>query len=67
MSTRTIDVALSTPGLDPQGNPTTHPLGVRLPAHDAPQDDLGGEHMIVNIGPQHPATHGVLRLVVAAG
>ncbi|MFI5234372.1 MAG: NADH dehydrogenase (quinone) subunit D [Gemmatimonadales bacterium] len=25
---------------------------------------MHGEHMLVNIGPQHPATHGVLRLVV---
>ena len=23
-----------------------------------------GEHMLINIGPQHPATHGVLRLVL---
>jgi NADH-quinone oxidoreductase subunit D len=30
------------------------------------QDDEGvaGEHMLINIGPQHPATHGVLRLVL---
>jgi NADH-quinone oxidoreductase subunit D len=27
-------------------------------------DPLAGEHMTVNMGPQHPATHGVLRLVV---
>jgi NADH-quinone oxidoreductase subunit D len=26
--------------------------------------DLGAEHMLINIGPQHPATHGVLRLVL---
>ncbi|MCH7874145.1 MAG: NADH-quinone oxidoreductase subunit D [Gemmatimonadetes bacterium] len=25
---------------------------------------MGSEHMLINIGPQHPATHGVLRLVV---
>jgi NADH-quinone oxidoreductase subunit D len=25
---------------------------------------LGGQHMVLNMGPQHPATHGVLRLVV---
>jgi NADH:ubiquinone oxidoreductase subunit D len=24
---------------------------------------LGGQHMVLNMGPQHPATHGVLRLV----
>jgi NADH-quinone oxidoreductase subunit D len=27
-------------------------------------DDVAGEHMLINIGPQHPATHGVLRLVL---
>ncbi|MDQ3556520.1 MAG: hypothetical protein M3409_07055, partial [Gemmatimonadota bacterium] len=26
--------------------------------------DVAGEHMLINIGPQHPATHGVLRLVL---
>jgi len=28
------------------------------------EPELRGEHMLINIGPQHPATHGVLRLVV---
>ena len=27
-------------------------------------DGLATEHLVVNIGPQHPSTHGVLRLVV---
>ncbi|HEX6040398.1 NADH dehydrogenase (quinone) subunit D [Longimicrobium sp.] len=27
-------------------------------------EDVSGEHMLINIGPQHPATHGVLRLVL---
>lgn len=27
-------------------------------------DHLAGEKMVVNMGPQHPATHGVLRLVL---
>jgi NADH-quinone oxidoreductase subunit D len=26
--------------------------------------DIAGENMLINIGPQHPATHGVLRLVL---
>ena len=26
--------------------------------------EMQGEHMLINIGPQHPATHGVLRLVL---
>ena len=29
-----------------------------------PTDDLIGEKMIINMGPSHPATHGVLRLVL---
>ena len=38
-------------------------------APDAPEgseaiDYLAGEKMVVNMGPQHPATHGVLRLVL---
>ncbi|HTS89630.1 MAG TPA: NADH dehydrogenase (quinone) subunit D [Gemmatimonadales bacterium] len=64
MSTRTLEVSLATPGLDPSGRPVAVPLGVPLPEYHVPQDDLGGEHMLINIGPQHPATHGVLRLVI---
>ena len=64
MSLRTVDVALTTPGLDTQGRPATVPLGVQLPEYRASQDDFGNEHMLINIGPQHPATHGVLRLVI---
>jgi NADH-quinone oxidoreductase subunit D len=30
---------------------------------DVMEPDLGSDHMLINIGPQHPATHGVLRLV----
>ena len=30
----------------------------------SPNDDLIGEKMIINMGPSHPATHGVLRLVL---
>jgi NADH-quinone oxidoreductase subunit D len=28
------------------------------------EGDIAGDHMLINIGPQHPATHGVLRLVL---
>jgi NADH-quinone oxidoreductase subunit D len=70
-NTRTIDVALSTSGLDAQGRPVRVPLAVDdagnpvtvAPPH-ALEPDLEGEHMLINIGPQHPATHGVLRLVL---
>ena len=63
MSTRTVEMALTTPGLDAQGRPTRIPLTARetTPKFD---EDFGAEHMLVNIGPQHPATHGVLRLVI---
>ena len=58
MADRTVTFDLATPGLDGDGWPARLPLGVT----DEP--DLGGEPMLINIGPQHPATHGVLRLVV---
>ena len=38
-----------------------------LPAKAMPEsvaDGLEGERMVINMGPQHPATHGVLRLVL---
>src|SRR5687768_3663941 len=30
---------------------------------DIAEPEIGKENMLINIGPQHPATHGVLRLV----
>src|SRR2546426_11792832 len=68
MSKRTVELELATPGLDARGQPVRVPLGVAAApgATDlAPAEpDLAGEHMLINIGPQHPATHGVLRLVL---
>ena len=61
MSRRTIEMELATPGLDPAGVAVRSPLGVALPRET---DDLSAEPMLVNIGPQHPATHGVLRLLL---
>ena len=51
--------------------PAAHPAGVDARGRRASRrrrrpraGDFGGEHMLINIGPQHPATHGVLRLVL---
>ncbi len=68
---RTVEVALSTSGLDAQGRPTRRPLSASEDGNvltmDPPlpmEPGLEGDHMLINIGPQHPATHGVLRLVL---
>jgi NADH-quinone oxidoreductase subunit D len=70
-TTRTVEVELSTTGLDSQGRPQRVPLAtdeagnlVTIDAVPALEPELEGEHMLINIGPQHPATHGVLRLVL---
>jgi len=62
MSTRTLELTLATPGADAAGVATRVPLRARPEGRY--DEDFGAEHMLVNIGPQHPATHGVLRLVV---
>ncbi|MFQ5877341.1 MAG: NADH dehydrogenase (quinone) subunit D [Acidobacteriota bacterium] len=38
--------------------------GSRPPAPPRDDDALAGERMVINMGPSHPATHGVLRLVL---
>ncbi|HXY19731.1 MAG TPA: hypothetical protein VEH83_07005, partial [Gemmatimonadales bacterium] len=59
---RVLELALATPGVDAAGNPARLPLVVETPRTAEPELDT--DHMLINIGPQHPATHGVLRLVV---
>ncbi len=68
---RTLDVSLSTTGLDAEGRPQRVPLVVdssgAVTTMEPPpslEPELEGEHMLINLGPQHPATHGVLRLVL---
>ncbi len=64
MKRRTIEMSLRTPTIDSSGRLTTAPLGVARRPSESVAEDFGSEHMLINIGPQHPATHGVLRLVV---
>jgi NADH-quinone oxidoreductase subunit D len=68
MSRRTVEMAVGTAGLDQFGQPIRAPLTVRdrgaLALQSPPEPELEGDHMLINIGPQHPATHGVLRLVL---
>ena len=60
MSKRTVEYAVSrTPVMGVDGRPVASPV---LP--EGVEPDLNAEHMLINIGPQHPATHGVLRLVL---
>jgi NADH-quinone oxidoreductase subunit D len=68
---RTVEVSLSAGSIGPDGQPRQTPLVVddggnvlTMEAPNGVEPDLGGEHMLINIGPQHPATHGVLRLVL---
>jgi NADH-quinone oxidoreductase subunit D len=43
-------------------HPGTPPAGIRRAPSGV--DGLTTEHLIINMGPQHPSTHGVLRLLV---
>jgi NADH-quinone oxidoreductase subunit D len=67
---RTIEVDLGTSGLNAQGQPIRAPLTVQgsgavaLETMPGREPELESDHMLINIGPQHPATHGVLRLVL---
>src|SRR5216110_789591 len=63
MTKRTVELELATPGVDAQGRAARMPLKARA-AEETAEPDLGAEHLLVNLGPQHPATHGVLRLVI---
>ncbi len=60
MSRRTVEYTVGrNPEMGMDGHPAASPV---LPVGMEPE--LQGEHMLINIGPQHPATHGVLRLVL---
>ncbi len=70
-TTRTVEVELATQTLGANGRLQRVPLtldasGAVMPIDLPPgsEPDMGSERMLINIGPQHPATHGVLRLVL---
>jgi NADH-quinone oxidoreductase subunit D len=44
--------------------PDTLAKAAQSPDLAQPADDILGEKLIINMGPSHPATHGVLRLVL---
>ncbi|MCX5661993.1 MAG: NADH-quinone oxidoreductase subunit D [Planctomycetota bacterium] len=50
----------------PDGPPpgTTYELPADPDDYDGEQADVQTEEMLVNMGPQHPSTHGVLRIVL---
>jgi len=59
MSTRTVEYLVTrTPEMAGGGRL------VHMPVVPGVEPELRGEHMLINMGPQHPATHGVLRLVL---
>ncbi len=61
MSKRTVEYEVSrTPELGMDFRAQEGPL---MPT-DVVEPDFGSENMLINVGPQHPATHGVLRLVL---
>jgi len=66
MAEDTVEFAVSrTPEMGMDGRPTdapTAPFEVEGP-DPGTEPELGAERMLINVGPQHPATHGVLRLV----
>lgn len=60
MANRTVEYEVTTTPQMAAGR-----KAIRMPVlPQGMEPELHGEHMLINIGPQHPATHGVLRLVL---
>jgi NADH-quinone oxidoreductase subunit D len=60
MATKTVEFEVSR---NPEAGVDFRPAQGLMAPTDLPEPGLGSEHMLINLGPQHPATHGVLRLV----
>src|SRR2546421_9715036 len=48
-------------------DPVTRVAAADAALRESGQDNDIGEKMVLNMGPSHPATHGVLRLVLELG
>ena len=60
MARRKVELSLGrNPEMGVDGLPTQTPLA----PFEIMEPEIDTEKMLINIGPQHPATHGVLRLV----
>jgi NADH-quinone oxidoreductase subunit D len=55
---------MSTPTTELQTPDTLARAASSAEHYQAETDDLMGEKMVLNMGPSHPATHGVLRLIL---
>ncbi|MCL2455642.1 MAG: NADH-quinone oxidoreductase subunit D [Micrococcales bacterium] len=64
MSTQTPHATGALRDDDLDGVPTFHPVGGDWSDVAAEAARLGEERIVVNMGPQHPSTHGVLRLLL---
>ncbi len=60
MAKRTVEFSVSR---NPEMGMDARPAPGPTQPVDLPEPELDEERMLINIGPQHPATHGVLRLV----
>ncbi len=60
MTRRTVEIPVAR-GAE-MGMDARPAMGPMAPV-DVAEPDIGSEQMLINIGPQHPATHGVLRLI----
>ncbi len=60
MAQKTVEIPV---GRNPEMGVDGRPVRSPYQPFDIPEPDLGSERMLINIGPQHPATHGVLRLL----
>jgi NADH-quinone oxidoreductase subunit D len=57
------DIVVNDPAARAEAGRTGVAAGVGRPANEDLQD-VGGDKMVLNMGPSHPATHGVLRVVL---